>query len=137
VERVYLAVVEGQPETDEVVIEQPITRDRSHEWRFIADPDGKPARTRARVVTRLDRDLSLLECRLDTGRTHQVRVHLAAVGHPVLGDRLYGSSRAHEVGRALLHAASLALPHPENGERLTVVCPPPEDLLPYLPEEVR
>jgi 23S rRNA pseudouridine1911/1915/1917 synthase len=133
VERVYLAVVEGHPETDEVVIEQPIARDRSHEWRFTPDPEGKPARTRARVVARLDHGLALVECRLDTGRTHQVRVHLAAMGYPVLGDRLYGSRRAHEVGRALLHAASLALPHPASGERLKVACPPPEDLLPYLP----
>jgi 23S rRNA pseudouridine1911/1915/1917 synthase len=133
VERTYLAVVEGHPELDRSVIELSITRDRSHAWRFMIDPGGQPARTRYRLVERLEDDLTLLECRLDTGRTHQVRVHLAAIGHPVLGDRLYGSRRADETGRALLHAWSLSLPHPETGDRLKILCPPPDDLLPYLP----
>lgn len=134
VERVYLAVVEGQPAKDHNEIDLPIARDRSHAWRFTTDPGGQPSRTLYRVAARLEGDLALLECRLDTGRTHQVRVHLAAVGHPVLGDRLYGSRRADEVGRALLHAWSLALPHPKSGERLHVTCPPPDDLLPFMPQ---
>ena len=134
VERVYLAVVEGQPGQDRGDIDLPIARDRSHAWRFTTDPGGQPSRTSYLVAARLENDLALLECRLDTGRTHQVRVHLAAVGHPVLGDRLYGSRRADSAGRALLHAWSLALPHPKSGERLQVICPPPDDLLPFMPQ---
>jgi len=134
VERVYLAVVEGVPEHDRTVIDAPIARDQAHAWRFTIAPQGRTARTEAEVIARLDRGLSLLVCRLGTGRTHQVRVHLASAGHPVLGDRLYGSRRADEVGRPLLHAWSISLPHPASGELLRVVCPPPADLLPFLPK---
>lgn len=134
VERAYLTVVEGRPAGDRIVIEAPIARDHDHAWRFRIADEGRPARTEAEVLARLDRGLSLLACRLGSGRTHQVRVHLASVGHPVLGDRLYGSRRADEVGRPLLHACSISLPHPETGDRLQVLCPPPDDLRPYMPE---
>jgi 23S rRNA pseudouridine1911/1915/1917 synthase len=134
VERVYLAVVEGVPELDRTLIDAPIARDQAHAWRFTIAAHGRPARTEAKVVARLDSGLSLLACRLGSGRTHQVRVHLASAGHPVLGDRLYGSRRADEVGRALLHAWWVALPHPQTGDRLQVLCPPPDDLRPYMPE---
>lgn len=137
VERVYLAVVEGQPEEERGEIDLPIARDHSHAWRFATGSGGQPSRTSYRVAARLEDDLALVECRLDTGRTHQVRVHLAALGHPVLGDRLYGSRRGDGADRALLHAWSLALPHPKSGERLHVTCPPPADLQPYLPESLR
>ncbi len=132
VERVYLAVVEGLPEFEETTIERPIARDRSHAWRFTTDPAGRPATTEAQVVSRLESGLTVVRCRLITGRTHQVRVHLASVGHPVLGDRLYGSRRADEAPRPLLHAASLTLPHPKSGEMLKVVCPPPDDIGSFL-----
>ena len=128
VERVYVAVVEGHPEFEQTSIDRPIARDRSHAWRFTTDPTGRTATTRAQVISRLDSGLAVVRCRLITGRTHQVRVHLAAVGHPVLGDRLYGSQRADEAPRPLLHAASLTLPHPRSGERLRVVCPAPDDI---------
>lgn len=134
VERVYLAVVEGRPEFEQIEIGEPIARDRSHAWRFTTDPNGRRAVTEARVVARLDDDLAVVRCRLITGRTHQVRVHLASIGHPVLGDRLYGSVRADDVDRPLLHAASLALPHPRTGDGLRVACPAPEDVSHYLPE---
>ncbi len=133
VERIYLAVVEGSPVLDRTVVDAPIARDQDHAWRFTTVAHGRPARTEAEVIARLDHGLSLLACRLGTGRTHQVRVHLASAGHPVLGDRLYGSRRADEVGRPLLHAWSISLPHPASGELLQVVCPPPDDLAPYLP----
>ena len=134
VERVYLAVVEGTPSFEDAVIEKPIARDRSHTWRFGVDDRGRAARTEVDSVIQLENDLTLVRCRLITGRTHQVRVHLAAAGHPVLGDRLYGSERADEVGRALLHAASITLPHPESGEPLQIVSPPPNDIAHFLPE---
>ncbi|MFV2073542.1 MAG: RluA family pseudouridine synthase [Thermoanaerobaculales bacterium] len=134
VERHYLAVIEGLPEFDATEIDLSIARDRSHTWRFRTSQAGKAARTRVEVLARLEHDLSLVRCQLITGRTHQVRVHLADAGHPVLGDRLYGSRRATSARRPLLHAASISLPHPAAGERLRVDCPLPDDMEAYVPE---
>jgi 23S rRNA pseudouridine1911/1915/1917 synthase len=128
VDRRYLAVVEGEPADDETVLDRPIGRDPSHGWRFRVDPAGRPARTAVRVAARLADGLALVECRLLTGRTHQVRVHLAAWGHPVLGDRLYGSRRAGLAPRPLLHASAVELPHPQDGHRLRIEAPVPDDL---------
>ncbi len=91
VDRRYLAVVEGDPPDDEFLVERPIARDRNHRWRFRVAEDGDPAHTRVVVIDRHPSGTSLVECRLITGRTHQVRVHLAYLGHPVVGDRLYGA----------------------------------------------
>ena len=135
VERVYVAVVEGLPEFEETTIDRPIDRDRSHAWRFSTDPAGRAAATEVQVVSRLPSDLAVVCCRLITGRTHQVRVHLASIGHPVLGDRLYGSRRADEAPRPLLHAASLTLPHPRSGDRLRVTCPAPDDIATFLADD--
>jgi 23S rRNA pseudouridine1911/1915/1917 synthase len=136
VDRYYLAIVEGRPESNAFAIDRPIARDRSHRWRFKCDQSGKAARTEIEVLATVEDDLSVVGCRLVTGRTHQVRVHLAAAGHPVIGDRLYNSRRADQVGRPLLHAATLALPHPGTGERLRVVCPPPFDIAEFLPDDL-
>jgi 23S rRNA pseudouridine1911/1915/1917 synthase len=134
VERLYVAVIEGHPESEEFVVDLPIARDQDHRWRFMCSEGGKPARTGIQVLTGLDNGLSVVSCRLDTGRTHQVRVHLSAVGHPVVGDRLYGSTRGDRTGRPLLHAASLALPHPSTGDHLRIDCPAPADLASFLPD---
>ena len=134
VERLYLAVVEGHPTDDVFEIDRPIARDRSHRWRFHCHNDGKPARTQVNVVARLEKALSIVRCRLLSGRTHQVRVHLTEIGFPVLGDWLYGSRQAAEADRPLLHAISLALPHPITGEPLHVICPIPEDIGRYVPD---
>jgi RluA family pseudouridine synthase len=131
--RTYVAVVEGCPDFESTVIDRPIGRDRTHAWRFAPDLSGREARTEARVISRSNDELAIVECRLITGRTHQVRVHLASIGLPVLGDRLYGSRRADEVARPLLHAASLDLPHPHHGGMLQIECPPPQDISVYLP----
>ena len=136
VERLYLAVIEGHPESDTFPIDRPIARDRNHRWRFQCDGAGKPSRTEVEVLATIDDDLSVVGCRLVTGRTHQVRVHLAAAGHPVLGDRLYHSRRADLVQRPMLHATALKLPHPATNENLHVVCPPPVDLAKYLPDDL-
>jgi 23S rRNA pseudouridine1911/1915/1917 synthase len=136
VERFYLAVVEGHPEGDAFSVDSPIARDPEHRWRFRTHDAGKPARTTVEVLKRLDNCLSVVGCRLVTGRTHQVRVHLSSFGNPVLGDRLYGSTRADTVGRPLLHAASLAFLHPTTGDHLHVQCPPPRDIAEYLPEDL-
>lgn len=136
VKRFYLAVVEGHPESDTFTVDRPIGRDRDHRWRFRCDDGGRPSRTEIDVLATLENNLSVVTCRLITGRTHQVRVHLSAAGHPVLGDRLYHSKRADMVQRPLLHATALSLPHPATDEQLRVVCPPPSDLATYLPEDL-
>jgi 23S rRNA pseudouridine1911/1915/1917 synthase len=133
VERSYLAVVEGHPKMDSFEIDRPIARDRGHRWRFRCHESGRAARTIVQVVARLDSGLSVVRCLLITGRTHQVRVHLSDVGYPVLGDWLYGSKRADEADRPLLHAASLTFPHPDTGEELRVECPTPQDLAKFIP----
>jgi RluA family pseudouridine synthase len=136
VERFYLAVIEGHPKSRTFAVDHPIARDRDHRWRFQSDDKGKPSRTEIEVLATLENGLSVVGCRLVTGRTHQVRVHLATAGHPVLGDHLYHSKRADLVQRPLLHAASLSLPHPPTNERLHVICPPPIDLAKYLPDDL-
>ena len=133
VERSYLAVVEGHPELDNFEIDRAIARDRGHRWRFHSHESGRTAQTRVQVVARLEAGLSAVRCQLITGRTHQVRVHLSDIGHPVLGDRLYGSKRADEADRPLLHAASLTFPHPDTGDERRVECPVPEDLAQFMP----
>ena len=132
VERRYLAVIEGSPEIGKTLIDEPIGRDPNHEWRFRVAEDGRTARTEVKVTAHIENDLSIVECRLLTGRTHQVRVHLAAWGHTVLGDRLYGSRRADEVQRPLLHAVLLALPHPKDGKPITLTAPIPDDMAAYV-----
>ena len=132
VDRRYLAVVAGDPIFDELEIELPIARDPAHRWRFRVDEDGRPARSSVRVLARHAGRTALVECRLHTGRTHQVRVHLAAVGHPVVGDRLYDAPAELGAPRPLLHAASLDLPHPGDGRRLHVESPLPADFERFL-----
>ncbi len=132
VERRYLAVIEGSPEIGETLIDEPIGRDPNHDWRFCVADDGRTARTEVKVTAHIENDLSIVECRLLTGRTHQVRVHLAAWGHTVLGDRLYGSRRANEVQRPILHAVLLSLPHPKDGTPITITAPVPEDMAAFV-----
>ncbi len=132
VERLYLALVEGHPNEDRGVIDAPIGRDRSHAWRFKEDRRGKAATTRFRVIQRADH-WSAVVCRLETGRTHQVRVHLAHLGHPVLGDHLYGSTNR-EAPRPLLHAWALAFPHPSDKSPLRLTAPIPSVMTTILGE---
>jgi 23S rRNA pseudouridine1911/1915/1917 synthase len=133
VDRHYLAVVEGEPAFERRRTDRPIARDQTHRWRFVCDDGGKSASTEVSVVDRPAPGITLVRCRLVTGRTHQVRVHLADLGHPVLGDRLYGSQRAAEVKRPLLHAYQLVLPHPQRGTVITVTSPVPDDMAPFVP----
>lgn len=114
--RVYLAVVEGSPpESGEV--DAPIGRHPVQRTRMAVVARGKPARTHFRVIERLA-GAALVECHLDTGRTHQIRVHMKSIGHPLLGDPVYGSKTGRaRFHRQALHATRLALAHPEDGVR--------------------
>ncbi|MFH1178005.1 MAG: pseudouridine synthase, partial [Acidobacteriota bacterium] len=129
VEKTYLAVVRGDPGEMPLFIDKPIGRDPSTPGRFRAALRGLSARTR--VTRRAAGDgLALLEVSPLTGRTHQVRVHLAAAGYPVAGDSLYGGQCV--VPRPFLHAWRLALPHPRSGLRLQLEAPIPRDMQAFL-----
>ncbi|MBI5708192.1 MAG: RluA family pseudouridine synthase [Armatimonadetes bacterium] len=124
--RTYLAWVAGEFGQPELRIEAPIGRDPKNRTRMAVDPKGKPAATLVRVLKGLNAR-SLIECRLETGRTHQIRVHLAALGHPVVGDAVYNRSPGEHPLQ--LHAARLEFEHPESGKRLEFSVAPPEDFI--------
>lgn len=129
--RVYLTVVWGHLESRNGVIDAPIGRDHRDPMRMAVVVDGKTARTHYRVLHeyRTPADVSVLECRLETGRTHQIRVHLSAIGHPVVGDGGYGGIRsAISTPRPFLHAARLELNHPVTLEPMAFDSPLPADL---------
>ncbi len=129
VTREYLALVEGAMDAPTGTIDAPIARDPSRPTRQAIDPTGRHARTHYEVVGRYEQaGLSLLRVRLETGRTHQIRVHMSAIGHPVVGDAVYGAAREPAVPRMFLHAARLGFDHPVTGERVVVEAPLPADL---------
>lgn len=132
IERVYLALVVGVPGVDRGTIDAPVARDPKHRTRMSVQPAGKPSVTHFRVLERFGGRAALLEVRLQTGRTHQIRTHLASIGHPVVGDTSYGRDHrlAEELGvtRPFLHAAELRFDHPVAGGRVEAVSPLPDDL---------
>lgn len=120
--RAYLALVWGHPDAAHGVIDAPIGRSRRDPLRMAVVADGRWARTEYRVLERYDSpaELALLECRLETGRTHQIRVHLSSINHPLVGDPTYGQRRPRlQVERPFLHAAELSFVHPATNERVT------------------
>ena len=128
IEREYLALVRGQPPARSGTIEAPIGRDPRVRTRMtVGGAQSREARTHF-TLERALADTSLLRLRLDTGRTHQIRVHLRAIGHPVCGDPEYGTAGELGLTRQFLHAARLAFDHPFTGERVDVLSPLPEDL---------
>ena len=129
--RVYLALVWGHPAATHGVIDAPIGRSKRDPLRMAVVADGRWARTEYRVLATYDRpaDLALLDCRLETGRTHQIRVHLSSINHPLVGDPIYGQRRPKlQLERPFLHAAELAFDHPGTGERVTFHSELPDDL---------
>ena len=130
VTRVYSVLVWGQPISAHGVIDAPIGRDQRDPTKMAVVVGGRESRTHYVVQHKFyaPKECSLLECRLETGRTHQIRVHLASIGHSVVGDPTYGGVRAGlRVGRPMLHAAQLAFDHPRTGERKTFLAPQPAD----------
>ena len=129
VTREYLAVACGDLARP-LVVGAPIGRHPTQRTTMAVVVRGKPARTHVDVVARFGR-ATLVRCTLETGRTHQIRVHLAAAGHPLLGDPAYGARRNARTlppfARQALHAARLSLTHPTSGERMTWEAPPPAD----------
>ncbi|MBV9009419.1 MAG: RluA family pseudouridine synthase [Verrucomicrobia bacterium] len=127
VEKIYLALVCGKPRRDSGTIDASITRHRVHRTKMaVAREGGRAARTDFRVV-RSGAEASLIECRLHSGRTHQIRVHLQHLGHPVLGDKVYAGRRGGNFPRQMLHAWKLAFDHPRTDERVHFTAPFPED----------
>jgi 23S rRNA pseudouridine1911/1915/1917 synthase len=131
VEREYLALCWGQLEPAQGMIDAPIGRSQRDPTRMSVTSTGREARTRYEVTRRFTHpvDLTLAACRLETGRTHQIRVHLAAIGHPIVGDRQYGGSRQNvPCSRPWLHATRLGFQHPTTGEHLSFHSELPEEL---------
>jgi 23S rRNA pseudouridine1911/1915/1917 synthase len=128
IHREYLALVEGRVEARSGTIEAPIGRDRRDPLLISIDTDTpRDARTHFRLERVLP-GASLLRVELETGRTHQIRVHMAAIGHPIVGDRQYGGRQTDGLTRQFLHATRLRFPHPVTGAEVDVVSELPEDL---------
>ncbi len=130
----YLALVRGKPSSLAGSIARPIGRNPAHRKKMAAIPGGREAITLWKTIKKL-RGTSLLDIRILTGRTHQIRVHMASEGHPVIGDTLYGgpshltvNGEQIKIPRQMLHAARLELTHPATGQRMCWKAPLPEDM---------
>ena len=128
VDKVYHAIANGNPAWEEKIAKHPLRINVGHRHRTAVDPrNGKPAETHFTVVERY-KDNVLFEARPLTGRTHQVRVHAMALGHPLLADVLYGAEETEIIGRPALHAKSITFKHPTTGNIISFEAPYPEDL---------
>lgn len=127
IDRTYLAIAEGVFAKKKGFIKQPIGKDRHHKQRRRVSSTGQYAFTNYVVLDQYE-DTALVELSLETGRTHQIRVHMSYLGHPLLGDTLYGGkTRDGRVSRQALHGIQLTFEHPFSGERIVVQDPIPED----------
>lgn len=132
VSRTYWALAEGIIQKDELLLHYPIGRDRHHPTRRRVSPSGQKAVTHMKVLKRLrQNNLTLIECNLETGRTHQIRVHMSHIGHPLAGDTLYGGRQLFQ--RQALHARNLSFLHPFTLEKVECTAPFIDDVfLPFL-----
>jgi 23S rRNA pseudouridine1911/1915/1917 synthase len=129
VRKLYLAITRGCPPSEEGVLDMAIGQPDPGSVLRQVTADGHPSRTAYRILKRLAENCCLLELELFTGRTHQIRVHLAHIACPVLGDSLYGRPEPEWIERQALHAVSLEFAHPISRERLTLTAPLPEDMV--------
>jgi len=131
VDKTYHALVQGLPDPIEGTIDAPIARHPSAGWKFAVTQDGRQSVTHYSVIEAFRR-ASLLDIHLETGRTHQIRVHMSSVGHPCVGDPMYGSdpnlAKELRLKRQWLHATKLGFTHPRTGEYMEVASEYPEDL---------
>ena len=123
-EKHYRALVVGHMKEPAGEIEKPIGRSRTDRKKMAVDPDGRWAKTEWKVLAEYP-DRTLLDVHIITGRTHQIRVHMSSIGHPVLGDPLYGFRNMPKAERLMLHAYSLKFTHPMTGERMRFTAPCP------------
>ena len=128
IEKHYLALTEGIMKEKEGVIEAPIGRSKKDRKKMAVDPDGRPAVTEWKVLAE-GRNCSLLDVHILTGRTHQIRVHMRSIQHPVCGDPLYGFEKGVKAPCLMLHARSLSFVHPRTKEKKTFQAPLPGDFL--------
>jgi len=132
VHRQYFAIVQGHLKSNKGVVDAPLGRDPKNPLKRAVHQSGKDARTHYEIVQKLESPfrISTLSCRLETGRTHQIRVHLAAIGHPVLGDELYGGRTSFNLNNRLaLHAEMLTFSHPKTNNRINFESPIPNELV--------
>ena len=127
-EKHYRAVVEGTMKEDAGEVDAPLARSKTDRKKMAIDPEGRTAVTRWWVLAR-GKDATLLDVRILTGRTHQIRVHMQSLHHPIAGDPIYGVRHGVHVGRLMLHAYSLSFTHPRTGERMTFTAKLPEDFV--------
>ena len=134
IDRRYLAITAGRPRPADGTVDAPLARSSANRKKIAIVPGGKRAVTHYRTVAPL-LDAALVECRLETGRTHQVRVHMASLGHPLLGDPAYGRATAHKAmlarlrfARQALHAARLGFVHPVSSKPMSFACALPGDM---------
>ena len=126
-QKIYHALVEGNPKWDEKVVKYPLRANVGHKHRTVVDDKhGKPSETRFRVIKRYS-ESALIEAEPMTGRTHQIRVHAYALGHPLVEDVLYGARDRYGLPRPMLHAQSLSFVHPATRERVKFTAPRPAD----------
>lgn len=123
-EKHYRALVDGSFKEDAGRVNEPIARSKKDRKKMAIDPEGREAITDWQVLAR-GRGVTLVDVHILTGRTHQIRVHMKHLGHPVCGDPIYGSPRGAKVPRLMLHAYSLSFTHPTTGERMTFTAPLP------------
>jgi len=126
-QKTYHAILEGNPKWDEKTAKHPLRANVGHKHRTMVDnKNGKPSETRFKVIKRYPQS-ALVEAKPMTGRTHQIRVHAYALGHPLVGDTLYGAQEMHRIPRPMLHAQSLSFIHPATNERIKFTVPHPAD----------
>ena len=128
IEKHYLALVEGVMKEPEGTVDAPIGRSKKDRKKMAVDPEGRPAVTEWKVIAE-GRGCTLLDVHILTGRTHQIRVHMRSIHHPVCGDPLYGSEKGAKVPCLMLHARSLSFAHPRTHEKKTFQAPLPGDFL--------